>query len=300
MGLPISCDDLVLTWAAHSGAFTKRSPDGSTMVPMFDVANTEGYADIERVDCQPGSKDATVVFHSGHGFANWKSLFSATEIMPSHVAAKAAGIRNIVEAFQAADTTAIGKVGDFWNHGWALKPGKIDLSLFPSSGPYRIDSYTDDGLVLVANENWWGTKPATPRIKIVPRTAKVKDRVHSGEVEVVDIGAGSIDGLSVKGFTGGNMPSRSVEQLVLQTNGALARPEVRRALAQCTPRKALFDNVGHPGYTAPSEGLGAGVREFTPRSTGLPYLRSHCGYRGWQIRRWRRERGKGHLDCRTR
>ncbi|MCE5289052.1 MAG: ABC transporter substrate-binding protein [Nocardiaceae bacterium] len=259
-GDPISCDDMMLTWAAHSRIFTKRSPDGQVMMPMFDVASTAGYQDIERIDCQPGAKDATVVFHQGRSYANWKMLFGATDIMPSHVAARVAGVRDIVAAIQGGDNGSIQKIADFWNTGWNLKPGKLDLSLFPASGPYRIQSYSDDdGLVLVANERWWGNKPATPRILIIPRNDKLKDKVSSGVVEVVDITAGSVDGLDVGKLEGGNVASRNVDELILQTNGAMGRPEIRRAFAQCTPRTKLFDDFGHPGFKPAETGLGAGV-----------------------------------------
>lgn len=256
---PISCDDMVLTWAARSGAFTKKSPDGTVMVPMFDAASTAGYADIERVDCQAGAKDATVVFQPGRGYSNWKTLFGATEIMPSHVAARVAEVPDVVAAIQSADSGAIQRLADFWNTGWKLTPGKLDLSLLPSSGPYRIASFTEeDGLALVANDRWWGNKPATPRIEIVPRGANLGEKIKSGVVEVVDIGAGSVEGLKLSGFEGGNTASRNVEQIILQVNGVLGRPEVRRAFAQCVPRAELFDEFGHPDFEAET-GLGAGV-----------------------------------------
>ena len=49
-------------------------------------------------------------------------------------------------------------------------PGEFDPALFPSAGPYRIESYsTDGGLVLVVNERWWGNAPGTDRIVVWPR-----------------------------------------------------------------------------------------------------------------------------------
>ena len=63
---PVGLDDLVLAWAADSGRF-----------PMFGAAGTAGYSDIDRVDCQPGSKDA-VVSSGREQFTDWRSLFGAT------------------------------------------------------------------------------------------------------------------------------------------------------------------------------------------------------------------------------
>ncbi|TSD94691.1 peptide-binding protein [Skermania sp. ID1734] len=257
-GVPTTCEDLVLAWASHSGRFTK--PDGhGGIVPLFQTANNAGYSDIERVQCQPGSKDATVVFRSGKGFAQWRELFSATDLMPAHVVARVANIPNIVSAIQTGNPAEMQRIADFWNNGWKLTPGNIDTSLLPSSGPYRIESYSaNDGLVLVTNEHWWGNKPETPRIVIWPKNIDLKAKISASAVEVVDVGAGSIGGLKLDGFTSQNVPSRSSEQLVLSTSGVFASADARRAFALCVPRQQLFDKLGHPGYNR-TQGLGSGV-----------------------------------------
>lgn len=257
-GVPTSCDDLVLAWVARSGRFTKNDDTGRS-VPMFNAANTAGYGDIDRVDCQPGSKDATVVFRPGRGFSEWRTLFSAGELMPAHVATRVANVGNVVTAVQTGDEEGMSRLADFWNNGWNLVPGKLDLSLFPSSGPYRIESYSQDsGLVLVGNERWWGNKPATPRIVLFPKNIDIKDKLGSGAVEVLDIGAESVPGLELKDFNAHNDPSRSSEQLVLATSGVFQSTDARRAFALCVPRQRLFDQFGHPNYNRTS-GLGSGV-----------------------------------------
>src|SRR5206468_1938583 len=100
-GVPTSCDDLVLAWAARSGRYAKSVDRGQ--VPLFDAASTAGYADIERVDCQPGSKDATVVFRADHHYLPWRNLFTAGQLMPAHVAARVANVPNVVTAVQSGD-----------------------------------------------------------------------------------------------------------------------------------------------------------------------------------------------------
>ena len=53
----------------------------------------------------------------------------------------------------------------------------LDLKRFPSSGPYKLDSVTEDGaVVLVANDKWWGAKPVTAKIIVWPRGADIQDR----------------------------------------------------------------------------------------------------------------------------
>ncbi|MBL1076728.1 peptide-binding protein [Nocardia sp. 2] len=255
-GVATSCDDLVLAWAARSGRFTKAGPGGP--VPLFDAATTAGYSDIERVDCQPGSKDATVVFRPGRHYSPWKTLFNATELVPAHVVAKQANVGNLVNALQSGDTGTIERIAEFWNNGFTLTPGKLDLSVLPASGPYKIESFTaQDGLVLVKNDKWWGDQAKTPRIVVWPRTADLKKKVADNAIGVLDVGAGSLGEVGLGGFSVESLPSRGVEQLVLSTGGVFSNTDARRALALCTPRQALFDKLGHPEFDAKS-GLGSG------------------------------------------
>ncbi|MFE7800209.1 ABC transporter substrate-binding protein [Nocardia sp. NPDC057440] len=253
-GVPTSCDDLVLAWAARSGRFTKPGDRGPA--PLFDAANSAGYADIERVDCQPGSKDATVVFRPDRHFLPWRTLFTAGELMPAHVAARVANLPNVVSALQTGDPGGVQRLADFWNNGWTMGSGSLDLSRFPSSGPYRIESYSaKDGLVLVANERWWGNKPETGRIVVWPKTVDVRAKVSDNAVGVVDVGAGSVKDLNLDGFSVRTVPGRGVEQLLLGTGGVFGSVDARRAFALCVPRQALFDKLGK-AKDAPKTGLG--------------------------------------------
>ncbi|MEU2122222.1 ABC transporter substrate-binding protein [Nocardia niwae] len=256
-GVPTSCDDLVLAWAARSGRYTKPGDRGP--VPLFDAASTSGYDAIERVDCQPGSRDATVVFRPGRRYLPWRTLFTAGELMPAHIAARVANVPNVVSALQTGDPNALGRIAEFWNTGWTIPPdGRLDLSRFPSSGPYRIESFgSEDGLVLVANERWWGNKPATGRIVVWPKTFDLKKKVGDNAVGVLDIGAQSVKDLNLNGFSVQTLPGRGVEQLVLATGGVFASVEARRAFALCLPRQTLFDKLGK-APDAPKTGLGSG------------------------------------------
>ncbi|MEV0292518.1 ABC transporter substrate-binding protein [Nocardia sp. NPDC050710] len=255
-GVPTSCDDLVLAWAARSGRFTRPGDRGQ--VSLFDAASTSGYADIERVECQPGSKDATVVFRPGRRFLPWRTLFTAGELMPAHVAARAANVPNVVNALQTADPGAIQRLAEFWNTGWKLGQGDLDMSRFPSSGPYRIESFSPEGgLVLIANERWWGNKAETGRIVIFGKTSDLKSKVGDNAVSVVDVDAESVKDLSLGGFSVKTVPGRGAEQLVLATSGVFGSVEARRGFALCVPRQALFDKLGK-AQDAPSSGLGSG------------------------------------------
>lgn len=257
-GVPMSCDDLVLAWAAASGRFTAPDDTG-TAVNVFDAAHRGGYADIDRVECQPGSKDATVVFRADRSDTDWRSLFGATELLPSHVVARASGVADPVAAITNGDIDAVRRMAEFWNTGWNLTPGALDPALLPSAGPYRVESYTaEDGLVLVANERWWGNRPATDTIVVWPRGTAASDASGDGRIQVVDSADGALDSIGAgDGAAVTTVPSRNVEQLTLATRGVFENAAARRAFALCIPRTELFEQFGTAG-DPPESGIGAG------------------------------------------
>lgn len=234
-GKPITCDDMVLTWAAQSGRF-----------PAFDAASRAGYADIAGIECAPGQKKARVSFAPDRGFVDYGQLFAATSLMPSHVIADELGLGDggVTTALQTNDTAVAERIAAVWNNTWRLTPD-LDLKKFPSSGPYKLDSVTEDGaVVLVANDKWWGTKPVTDRVMVWPRSADLPDRVNEGAYDVVDIAAGSAGTLTLPDdYVRTDAASAGIEQLIFAPQGPLAAVPARRALALCTPRDVIARNA---------------------------------------------------------
>ncbi len=172
-GKPITCDDMVLAWASQSGRF-----------PGFDAASQAGYVDIASVDCTPGQKKARVSFAQDRAFVDYGQLFAATSMMPSHVIADGLGLPDggVTTAITNNDGPTVERIAQMWNNTWNLKPD-IDIKKFPSSGPYKLDSVTKDGaVVLVANDKWWGAAPVTAKITVWPRGADIQDRINQGAV----------------------------------------------------------------------------------------------------------------------
>lgn len=237
-GKPITCDDMVLAWAAQSGRF-----------PAFDAANRAGYSDIANIDCAPGQKKARVTFAQDRAFVDFGQLFAATSMMPAHVLADELGLGDggIVAAVQGGDAPTIDRIALGWNETWTLTPD-VDLAKFPSSGPYALESVTEDGaVVLVANDKWWGAKPLTPRITVWPRGADIQDRVNESFYDVVDVAAGSSGTLTLPDeFRRTDTPSAGIEQVIFGARGPLADPAARRALALCTPRDVIARNAEVP------------------------------------------------------
>lgn len=237
-GKPITCDDMVLSWAAQSGRF-----------PAFDAANRAGYVDIATIDCAPGEKRARVTFAQDRAFFDFGQLFAATSLMPSHVLADELGLGDggITTALQTGDAPTIDRIAAAWNQTWNLTPG-VDLKKFPSSGPYRLDEVTDQGaVVLVANDKWWGAKPVTARVTVWPRGADIQDRVNEGFYDVVDVAAGSSGTLTLPDeYERTDTSSAGVEQMIFAASGPLADPAARRAVALCTPRDVIARNAQVP------------------------------------------------------
>ncbi|HUH69671.1 MAG TPA: ABC transporter substrate-binding protein [Mycobacterium sp.] len=234
-GKPVTCDDLVLTWAAQSGRF-----------PGFDAATQAGYVDIANVECMPGQKKARVSFIPDRSVVDYTQLFAATSMMPSHVIADQLNA-DVTAALLSNNAPLVQQIARLWNTTWDLKPG-IDLKRFPSSGPYKIESILDGGaVVLVANDRWWGAIAITKRITVWPQGADIQDRVNNRSVDVVDVATGSSGALAAPdNYERADSPSAGIEQLIFAPQGPLAQAKARRAVALCTPRDTIAHDAGVP------------------------------------------------------
>jgi peptide/nickel transport system substrate-binding protein len=234
-GKPITCDDLVLAWAANSGRF-----------PGFDAASQAGYVDIASVDCQPGQKKARVSFAPDRGLVDYDQLFTATSMMPSHVIGEELDV-DVTAALLSNNRPVIDRIAKLWNTTWDLRPG-LNTSHFPSSGPYRIERVLNDGaVVLVANDRWWGAKPLTRRIVVWPQKADIQDRVNDHSMDVVDVAAGSSGSLiTPDNYQRTDAPSDGIQQLIFAPRGPLSDTRARRAVALCTPRDVIARDAGVP------------------------------------------------------
>jgi peptide/nickel transport system substrate-binding protein len=238
-GKPVTCDDLVLAWAAQSGRY-----------PGFDAASRAGYVDIANIECIPGQKKARVSFIPDRSVVDYKQLFAATSMMPSHVIADQLNV-DVTAALLSNNAQVVQQIAKLWNTTWDLKPGlKSDtvLKRFPSSGPYKIESILDGGaVVLVANDRWWGPKAITKRVTVSPQGADIQDRVNNRSVDVVDVAAGSSGALAPPdNYQRTESPSAGIEQLIFAPQGPLSQAKARRALALCTPRDAIAHDAGAP------------------------------------------------------
>ena len=235
-GKPVTCDDLVLAWAAQSGRY-----------PGFNAATQAGYLDIANVECLPGPEEGPGVVHSG---PRRRRLQPAVHRHVDDAVARhrrpAPRRRDRGAAEQQRPTGAADRQAVEHHLGPQTRPGPQER--FPSSGPYKIERILDGGaVVLVANDRWWGPKAVTKRITVWPQGPDIQDRVNNRSVDVVDVAAGSSGTLATPdNYDRAESPSAGIEQLIFAPQGPLSQPKARRALALCTPRDTLAHDAGVP------------------------------------------------------
>ncbi|MGK9271332.1 ABC transporter substrate-binding protein [Williamsia muralis] len=262
-GVPLTCDAITLAWAAHSARFSG-----------FEPVTTAGYRDIESVECTPGAKTATVTFRPGRAYRDWKGLFGAGTLIPPQVVARASGVPDVVGPISRGDRRVLGQMARIWNTGLSMTPGEFESADFPALGPYRVQDYTrDGGLVLSANDRWWGQPAGEQQLTLWPRSTAMSDDFADGKgdskVDVLDIGAGTYSAVdpaprrqssSTAAPPPGPMPPASlgVERIVMAGRGVFSTSAARRAFAACVPRDGLAREFGRGAPIANNHLLGPG------------------------------------------
>lgn len=274
-GTPLDCDDLVLAWTAMNGRY-----------PEFGAATTAGYRDIDKIDCDAGSKRATVSFERGRDYRDWRSLFGAGTLMPAQVVARSAGVGDVLAPIRSGNRPTIRRIAKAWRSAFELRVGAVDVDAMPSSGPYEISDVTDSGVLLVPNSKWWGDAPKVSRILVHGRSDSAR-LITGNSYDVADVTAGLTDGDAARSDqnSAGQVQARDapgralgVEELVLSRRGVFADAAVRQAFASCVPRDVLTRKFGQGAQLwnlrtlAPADRLASSINsEF-----GQGYLRANA------------------------
>jgi len=151
-GAPIDGVDLLLDWAARSGAF-----------PAFDAVGEVLPAASQLPELSSDRKSLTVTFDEPT--AQWAAAFRTP--MPAH---HVAGAALDIEGADAAGDAVIAAVGDAiagdsdvldaiaeaWNAAW--RPDADGAVTVPSSGPYAVETIAPGEVTLVANSTYSGAR----------------------------------------------------------------------------------------------------------------------------------------------
>lgn len=230
-GQPITCDAFLL---AHVAATTK---------PLFDSYNPL-MEQIDTVNCQPGSKTATVVFKDTFG-PRWRYLFSGGTLLPAHaIAAKAnMSLADLNTALHNRDIPRLQPIADIWNTGFEL--GKFDPALQVSSGPFYVQSVGENSEVTLArNDKYYGEPPVLDKLVIWPKGTDLRKLATDGNLQIAEVESVNetnwIDRNDNKNpYVVKSVPGVLSEQLILASAGTLGDQADRHAFAACIDQTAV-------------------------------------------------------------
>lgn len=247
-GAPVVCDDYLLTYTAS----TRPDLFGADM-PLF--------SQVAAIDCVAGSKKFAVHFQEGFG-DRYRELFNAGTVMPAHtVLEHAEGLgdgSDVVSVLASGDPSALQALGASWQE--TFRVDGTDPATVPTSGPYRITSWTDDGgLVLETNPEWKGVKPAQSPIHMWPGSKDASALAEDNQLAVADLDFEQTPedmGLTEPEYVSEKLDSSRVDTLRLWADGPLASAEGRRALNACIDRGTIAEALKkHSDVTVKTTGL---------------------------------------------
>ena len=279
-GAPVDAADLLLSWAANSGAlntpgfddkpyvdastgeYSKPFPDGTV---WFDGTVGSG---LEKVTATPllGSDHRSLTLHFDHPIANWKLALAPG--LPAHVVARealgldakadpATADAALVDAVQHRDAAQLGKVADTWNRAYNVTSLPADAALRVSAGPYMVtDVVENQSVTLTANPAYRGQRHPTVEkitLRLVTDPLQTAGLLASGEVDIATPTPTPevIAALrAVPGVTVTTASEATFEHLDLQfsgsRNGVFDDPRVRQAFLDVVPRQQILDQLITP------------------------------------------------------
>lgn len=137
------------------------------------------------------------------------------------------------------------------------------------SGPYKFVSNKNNDLTVVANDNYWGTKPLikTVILRYIEDTQARQSALLSGQVDMsTRVGPQEIAG--VKGnddfnvFSNQGPPSQIIQ--IWRDSGPLKDPELRRAISYAIDRKTIAEKIQGGMNKIPYNGM----------PTNMPFYRA--------------------------
>lgn len=186
-GVPVDAADLLLAWAAGSDrrAGFQVLPGSLAQSPELPEIDEFGRA-VEVAFTEP--------------VADWQTALDIAT--PAHVVGQLAlGIEDpmeakqaVLEAIRGADATALTRIADVWNSGFALKSASVkDERLLVSSGPYRVDAVTatkagEQRVELVANASYPGVRqPKIEQITLAQKSPREALEELGDSVDVLQL-----------------------------------------------------------------------------------------------------------------
>lgn len=254
-GTPITTADAVLAWATQNAKLTNGKDKEGKPKMIFDSVSADlGDTVPKGPEGAADSKEFTVTFKDPDPDWQIQSWLGA----PAHVVAKQGGMSTaeFVDAVRAGESAKLVKAADFWNTGWTTKPGTLPAEeLIPSSGPYKLKSWTaGQSVTLEANENYYGTPAATKTLtfRFIDDGAMVQ-ALDNNELNVISPQP-TVDTLAQLQKLGDKVRIQQGDTMTWEHldfnfgDKAAFRDslELREAFAKCVPRQQIVDNLIKP------------------------------------------------------
>ena len=277
-GTPVDAADLLLNWAALSGAlndpdFDKSAyvdPDTGKFTDDFpsDVVYFDSGADpshpsgLGLVSQLPVVSDdlKSITMRYDKPFADWELAFTSAGL-PAHVVAEhALGMKDdqkakdaVLTAIKSGDKTALAKLSAFWNTGFNVDGMPSDPDLLVGNGPYVISDFVaGESVTLTANPEYTGARmPSLEKIvvRVIPDPLAAVQALFNGSVQVIVPQATEdvAKALATVDKTVVSTAGGSFEHLDLQfdesKNGTFANPLVREAFLKTVPRAQIVSTL---------------------------------------------------------
>lgn len=285
-GAPIDAADLLLAWAANSGALNTPGFDDSDYVDAATGQYTDDFPDdvvffdgtigngLERATRTPTIvEDRVLEVTYDSYFPGWRLALEPG--VPAHVVAEHAlrlshdadaddpidaamqAKAALVSAVVGRDADELADISRFWNSAYNLTDLPDDPSLLVSSGPYLVTGVVDsESVTLTANPAYRGDRlPSyeTIQLRVSPDPLETVDLLATHQVDIVtpqpteDVLAALVDVDDVTVTAGSEGTFEHLDlQQSLSRSGVFDDPRVREAFLHVVPRQQIVDDLIGP------------------------------------------------------
>ena len=275
--VPVDAADMLLNWAAISGAFNTEDFDASEFqdpeTGEFTTEFPEGTVYFDS-GATPDSglglvHDTPEVNEDGRGilmtytdfYVDWELAFGAG--LPAHVIAmNALGIEDPTEAKQAVldaiqneDLEVIGQLAAFWNTGFNFTEMPSETSVLTANGPYQITDFVADQYITVqANENYVGDhqpQVETITVRFITDAMAAVTALQNGDVDIIapqatpDVRAAveGTEGITVNFGEGATYEHVDLQFDQSKNPGVFETLEARQSFLLTIPRQEIIDRL---------------------------------------------------------
>jgi peptide/nickel transport system substrate-binding protein len=277
-GTAVDAADLLLNWAALSGALNDPDFDKSAYVDpdtgqfTDDFPSDAVYFDSGADPSHPSglglvsqlpvvSDDMkSITMRYDKPFVDWELAFTSAGL-PAHVVGKnALGLKDdqqaknaVVKAITSDDKAALAELSAFWNTGFNVDGMPDDPDLLVGNGPYVISDFVaGEYVTLKANLEYVGARmPSLEEIdvRVIPDPLAAVQALFNGSVQVIVPQATEdvADALKTVDKTVVSTSGGSFEHLDLQfdesKSGVFSNPLVRQAFLKTVPRQEIVSSL---------------------------------------------------------